>query len=90
VTARTRAAWTARLRTAGLSIPERLVAGQLAERLTRPTGAHVDPAELAACICLPHEVCLTALDALRARRLVSADAAGRLVLTLPEGGGEQR
>ncbi len=81
-----RAAWALRLRTAGLSTPERLIAGQLLDRLTRPTPTAVDVDDLASCCALAPDVARAALDGLHARRLVAGDAAGRLTLTLPDGG----
>ena len=89
MTARARAAWTVRLRTAGLSIPERLVAGQLAHNVGGRNGALVDLAELAACCCLPVATVMVAVNALAARGLVHSDATGRLTLTMPTpvGGG---
>src|SRR3954467_15545032 len=80
-------AWETDLRRAGLSTPERLVAGQLGAFVTRPTGAFVDPAVLASRCCLPVSVVLAALDALAARRLIRTNADGRGVPTAPPGGG---
>ncbi|MGY1607282.1 hypothetical protein [Geodermatophilus sp. SYSU D00700] len=86
MTGRTADAWTGRLRTAALSTPERLVAGQLADRLARACyGAHVDLDDLAACCALPSEVALAAVEGLAARGLVSSRADGRLVLAVPGG-----
>src|SRR4051794_37079040 len=70
-------AWETGLRRAGLSTPERLVAGQLVAFVTRPTGAFVDPAVPASRCCLPVSVVLAA------RRLIRTNADGRVALPGP-------
>lgn len=70
---------------ASLSNAERLLLGHLRDVVRARTGARLDLGHVAACLCLPHEVVMAAMDGLAARRLLHVRADGRVVIW-PGGG----
>ncbi|SET33155.1 hypothetical protein [Geodermatophilus poikilotrophus] len=75
--------------TVGLSAAERLVLGHLRDVGRARSGARLDLARVAACVCLPREDVDAAVNGLLARQLLHQHADGRVVVLRQPGGGEQ-